>query len=189
MPDEVPVDVLISSAESALDDAARHLSAGDAEVAAEHLDHAACDLLTAGSRILGAVPATDIAGLTTSTACILRALAERFGILPEDYLPILTIFPETSALLAPETKAAAETHLPVSDVHDLLKAVYAGKTPEGELSGKAAKGMSPPEKILIDLLEGQRSFTDALFSDSGPYDTFRLRCRALSDHRGCVSRR
>lgn len=172
MPDEVPVDVLISSAESALDDAARLLFAGDANVAAEHLDHAVTDLLIAGSRILGDVFATDGAGVTTGAARTLRALAEQLGILPEDHQPILTLVPKASALIAPKIQAAAETHLPIVELPKLLKEVYRGETPVGELSDEEAHGYVSAGNILIDLLQGQRTFTDAVFSDFGPYDTF-----------------
>lgn len=122
MPNDTPVDTLIATAEVSLDAASNALLHGDADAAADYLEAAVSGLLRAGSSLLASVHTADIAALESSIARILRALAERFGILlPEDHQPVLALLPESVNVLATSTKTAAETHLPVSGVCDVVR--------------------------------------------------------------------
>ncbi|HJJ96552.1 MAG TPA: hypothetical protein O0X38_02765 [Methanocorpusculum sp.] len=143
MPNDTPVDTLIATAEASLDAASNALLHGDADAAADYLEAAVSGLLRAGSSLLASVHTADIAALESSIARILRALAERFGILPEDHQPVLALLPESVNVLDTSTKTAAETDACIS----------AGR-------------------LLLDLLSGQRTLTDAVFARDGAYDAF-----------------
>ncbi|MDR0980841.1 MAG: hypothetical protein LBL85_03550, partial [Methanocalculaceae archaeon] len=146
MPNDTPVDTLIAAAETSLD---------------------------AGSSLFTAVDTADIAALESSIARILRALAERFGLLPEDHQPILALLPESVDILGTSTKTAAKTHLPVSGVCDLVRSVYESEEPQTpEISEEETDACISAGRLLIDLLSGQRTLTDAVFAKDGAYDTF-----------------
>lgn len=173
MPNDTPVDTLITTAETSLDAASNALLHGDTDAAADHLAAAVSDLLCAGSSLLTAVHTTDIAVLESSIARILRALAERFGILPENHQPVLALLPESVDILDISTKTAAETHLPVSGVRNVVRSVYESEETETpELSEEETDTYISAGRLLIDLLSGQRTLTDAVFARDGAYDAF-----------------
>ncbi len=172
MPDDTPADILISSAESALSAASDHVSSGNPEKAAELLEKAVADLLTAGSCIVSGISSADIAALQGSLARVLRALAERFGILPEDHQSVFALLPEAVGVLDEETVRAAQTHQQVSGVCEVVAAVYASGDPCIELSDEETSSYISIGRTLIDLLEGQRTLKDAVFAEDGAYDTF-----------------
>lgn len=173
MPNDTPVDTLIATAEASLEAASNALLHGDTDAAADHLEAAVSNLLRAGSSLLTTIHTADIAALESSIARILRALAERFGILPEDYRPVLAFLPESVDILDSPTKTAAETHLPVSGVCDVVRSVYESEDPKTpELSEEETDAYVAAGRLFIDLLFGQRTLTDAVFAQNGAYDTF-----------------
>ncbi len=173
MPNDTPVDTLIATAEASLDAASNALLHGDADAAADYLEAAVSGLLRAGSSLLASVHTADIAALESSIARILRALAERFGILPEDHQPVLALLPESVNVLDTSTKTAAETHLPVSGVCDVVRSVYEfEETATPELSEEETDACISAGRLLLDLLSGQRTLTDAVFARDGAYDAF-----------------
>ena len=89
MPHDTPAESLIATAEASLAAASSALLQNDLNSAAGHLETAVTSLLDAGSVLLTSVQQADIAVLESGLARILRALAERFGLLPEDHQPIL----------------------------------------------------------------------------------------------------
>lgn len=173
MPNGTPVDTLIATAEASLDAASNALLHGDADAAADYLEAAVSGLLRAGSSLLASVHTADIAALESSIARILRALAERFGILPEDHQPVLALLPESVNVLDTSTKTAAETHLPVSGVCDVVRSVYESEeTATPELSEEETDACISAGRLLLDLLSGQRTLTDAVFARDCAYDAF-----------------
>ena len=173
MPDDTSVETLIATAEASLSAASQSLLNGDSDAAADHLESAVSDLLRAGSCLLTVVHTADIAALESTIARILRALAERFGILPEDHLPVLSLLPESVDVLDDATKTAAATHLPVSGVCDMVRSVYDSRDDaHPELSEENADQYISAGQLLIDLLSGQRTLTDAVFAENGAYDAF-----------------
>ncbi|HJK78071.1 MAG TPA: hypothetical protein O0Y06_00210 [Methanocorpusculum sp.] len=173
MPNDTPVDTLIAAAEASLDAASNALLHGDTDAAADYLEVAVSGLLRAGSSLLTSVHTTDIAALESSIARILRALAERFGILPEDHQPVLALLPESVDILDTSTKTAAEMHLPVSGVCDVVRSVYESEEAAiPELSEEETDACISAGRLLLDLLSGQRTLTDAVFARDGAYDAF-----------------
>ncbi|MDV0444289.1 hypothetical protein [Methanorbis rubei] len=172
MPDDTPADILISSAESLLNAASDEVSSGNPEAAAELLEKAVTDLLTAGSCMVSGIPSEDITALESSLARILRALAERFGILPEDHQPIFALLPDARLVLDEGTAQAAQTHQPVSGVRDVVLAVYESDDGETLHSDEETDRYISIGKMLLELLEGQRTLQDAVFAEDGAYDAF-----------------
>ncbi|MDV0442415.1 hypothetical protein [Methanorbis furvi] len=171
MPDDTSVDILISSAESALNDAADHISE-DPERAAELLEKAVADLITAGSCMVSGISSADIAALESSLSRILRALAERFGILPEDHQPVFALLPDAETVLDEEIILAAQTHQPVSGVRDVVLAVYESGDGDAIRSDEEADRYLSIGQMLLELLEGQRTLQDTVFAEDGAYDAF-----------------
>lgn len=172
MSDE-PVDSLIHSAECHLAEAETQARAGDPEAAATAVENAVNELLRAGSRLTAAIRSEDMAELEGTMARVLRALAERFGILPENYLPVFSVVPEAEKILNPATAAEAQEHQPVSGVARVVGQVYDTEaSPDAEFSEEEGAGYVSALGVLLELLQGQRTLTDAVFSDGGAYDAF-----------------
>ncbi len=168
-----PVDSLIRSAECHLAEAETLACAGDHAAAAAAVEDAVNELLRAGSRLTAAIHPEDMAELEGTAARVLRALAERFGILPENYLPVFSVAPEAEKILNPATAAEAQEHQSVAGVARVVSQVYdTGASPDTELSEEEGAGYVSVLGVLIELLQGQRTLTDAVFADGGAYDAF-----------------
>lgn len=173
MPHDTPAESLIAAAEASLAAASSALLQNDLNSAADHLETAVTSLLDAGSVLLTSVQQADIAVLEGSLARILRALAERFGLLPEDHQPILFLLPESVNVLDVSTQTAAKTHLPISEVCATVRSVYESKDTDGlELSEEELNTHISAVRLLIDLLLSQRTLADTVFAENGAYDAF-----------------
>ena len=173
MPHDTPAESLIATAEASLAAASSTLLQNDLNSAADHLETAVTSLLDAGSVLLTSVQQADIAVLESGLARILRALAERFGLLPEDHQLILLLLPESVDVLDASTQTAAKTYLPISEVCATVRSVYESReTDVLELSEEDMNSHISAVRLLIDLLLGQRTLSDAVFSENGAYDAF-----------------
>ena len=167
------IDSLIRSAEHSLTEAEARVCAGDHEAAAAAMEQAVDELLRAGSCLTAAIHPDDMAELEGTVTRVLRALAERFGILPEDYLPVFSVAPAAERVLDPAVMAEAREHQPVAGIARVIGMVYdTDISPDAEVSEEERAECVSALGVLIELLQGQRTLTDAVFADGGAYDAF-----------------
>jgi hypothetical protein len=154
-----------ASIESLLDEAERYCDQGNTPAALSSLETAVSKLCSTGSGILSDIPETDVAALDGHLATVLRRLAERADLLPENFATILSIT-GIPASLGDEFADKSADPLSAEEIVEALKLIHTApdempKDPENDISLL---------KTLIDLLNGQKTVSEVIFSDNGAYD-------------------
>ena len=152
-----------------LDTAERYLHAGNIDAALSSIEVAVSQMFGVGSDILSNIPEADIASLDNRLALILRRFAENFGILPENFDPILSIAGVPASL---SCVFAEHSEAPFS-AEEIVKTLQVLYTPQEEISKDPEKDLSVL-KTLTDILNGQKKVSDMIFSDDGAYDMFAM---------------
>lgn len=163
---------MLAVAESYLDSADESFSEGDEEGALRFLEKAIDDLFFTGSKILSHISDEDITHLDGSFSRILRGLAEKFGLLPEDYTQVFAVAPEALDVLDDEALRVAKEHATVKEMSEILKNLYGSDTsPLLVDTEEKERAYTSSVGTLIELIRGQRTVSDAVFSVGGPYDS------------------
>ncbi|HJJ30430.1 MAG TPA: hypothetical protein O0W87_05480 [Methanocorpusculum sp.] len=153
------------SINDSLDAAEKYLHMGNIDAALSSIEAAVSQMFGVGSDILSNIPEADIISLDSRLALVLRRFAENFGVLPENFEPILSI---TGVPVSLNDVFAEGSEVPLSaeEIVKVLKVLY---TPQEEISEDPENDISVL-KTLTDILNGQKKVSDMIFSDDGAYD-------------------
>lgn len=148
-----------------LDEAEKYCDEGNASAALFSLEAAVSQLCCAGSGILTEIPKADIAALDGHLATVLRHLAERADLLPENFASVLSLTGVPASLGAKFAEKSSD-HLSAAEIVETLKQIYGAPDetsddPENDLSLLYT---------LTDLLNGQKRVSEVIFSNNGAYD-------------------
>ena len=154
-----------ASINALLDEAERYCDEGNTSAALSSLETAVSKLCSEGSGILSDMPETDVAALDGQLATALRRLAESADILPENFSSILLITGVPASLGDGFAEKSADS-LSAEGIVEALKLIY---TAPDEMSADPEHDISLL-KTLIDLLNGQKTVSELMFSDNGAYD-------------------
>ncbi|HKM41839.1 MAG TPA: hypothetical protein VJY43_04650 [Methanocorpusculum sp.] len=155
----------LSSASNLLDAAETYFHEGNPDAALSAIEEAVYNLREAGVSILAEISGPDIDALESRPAAILRRFAEESGIMPENFVPALSLTPIPASLGGGFLKKTGSS-LSASEIAGVLKTLYAA--PE-ETADEPEKDI-PVLRTLADLLIGQNTLSGVIFSENGAYD-------------------
>jgi len=154
-----------SSINSLLDTAEGYLHEGNIDASLSSIETAVSQLCSVGSGTLSAIPEADIAALDGHLATILRRFAESSGVLPENFDQVLSLtgVPESICDALAEKSV---NPLSAEEIVDILQTIYSvpdemSEDPENDISLL---------KTLKDILIGQKTVSEVIFSENGAYD-------------------
>ena len=156
-----------SSINALLDAAEGYLHEGNIDASLSSIETAVSQLCSVGSGTLSAIPEADIAALDGRLATILRRFAESSGVLPENFDQVLSITGVPESL---RSVFAERSPVPLSaeEIVDILQIIY---TVPDERSADPKDDISILT-TLTDILIGQKTVSDVIFSENGAYDMF-----------------
>lgn len=156
-----------SSINALLDTAEEDLHEGNTDAALASLETAVSLLCDVGSDTLSEIPQADIDVLDGRLAVVLRRVAESAGFLPENFEPILAIT-GIPVSLGDDFAEKSASSLSTEEIVEILQTIYTApdeisKDPENDISLL---------KTLTDVLVGQKTVSEVIFSEDGAYDMF-----------------
>ncbi len=156
-----------SSINALLDAAEGYLHEGNIDASLSSIELAVSQLGNVGSATLSSIPEADIAALDGRLAAILRRFAESFGILPENFDQILSITGVPESLRGVFAERSPDS-LSAEEIVEILQIIY---TAPDEVCEDPGNDMSVLT-TLTDILIGQKTVSDVIFSENGAYDMF-----------------
>ncbi len=150
-----------------LDTAEEYLHGGNTDAALASLETAASLMCDVGSDTLSEIPQEDIDVLDGRLAVVLRRVAESVGFLPENFEPILAIT-GVPVSLDEEFSEKSASSLSAEEIVEILQTIY---TAPDEISEDTENDVSLV-KTLTDVLVGQKTVSEVIFSEDGAYDMF-----------------
>ncbi len=138
---------------------------GNIDAALSSLETAVSQLNKAGSGTLSEIPRADIATLDGRLAAILRRFAESSGVLPENFDLVLSITGVLESLHSVFAERSSES-LSAEEIVEVLQIIY---TAPDEISEDLGNDISIL-KTLTDILIGQKTVSEVIFSENGAYD-------------------
>ncbi|MDO9523388.1 MAG: hypothetical protein Q7J08_06715 [Methanocorpusculum sp.] len=154
-----------SSINAQLDAAERYLHEGDIDASLSSIETAVSQLCCVGSGTLSEIPEADIATLDGRLAAILRRFAESSGVLPENFDQVLSITGVPESLRSVFAERSSDS-LSAEEIVEVLQIIY---TAPDEISEDPRDDISIL-KTLTDILIGQKTVSDVIFSENGGYD-------------------
>jgi len=156
-----------SSINAILDTTEEYLHEGNIDDALASLETAASLLCDVGSDALSEIPQADIDVLDGRLAVVLRRVAESAGFLPENFESIL-VLTGIPVSLGGEFAEKSSSSLSAEEIVEILQTIY---TAPDEISEDTESDISLL-KTLTDVLVGQKTVSEVIFSEDGAYDMF-----------------
>jgi len=154
-----------SSINALLEVAEGYFHEGNIDAALSSLETAVSQLNKVGSGTLSEIPRADIATLDGRLAAILRRFAESSGVLPENFDLVLSITGVPESLRSVFAERSSES-LSAEEIVEVLQIIY---TAPDEISEDLGNDISIL-KTLTDILIGQKTVSEVIFSENGAYD-------------------